>query len=85
MYFVKAEYMDVKDWGVGYYQKDLLHTNLITRLLMYGVKNPNMNHVPHGSVYGVFRRTPSSPLEIGMAPVGLNSITNRQPVHLIRP
>jgi hypothetical protein len=79
---VQAGYMDAKDWGAGYYANDLLHTNLITRLLMYGYDSPNAGHVPHGRVYGVHRPTRGAPLTIGMAPIGLDSPNFiRQPKH----
>ena len=81
---VQAGYMDVKDWGTGYYQNGLLHTNLITRCLMYGTWSPNRGHIPHGSVHGVHRPTPGAALTIGMAPVGLDKLS-QQPKHPYKP
>ena len=79
---VRASYLDPKDWGAGYYSENLQHTNLVQRLLMYGVRSSTKGYIPHGSVYGVHRPTPSDPLTIGMAPIGLDKPTfTRQPVH----
>ena len=81
---VKAEYFDPKDWS-PYYPPDLLHTNLITRLLMYGHWVPNKGDIPHGRVYGVYapRDEEGDPLPTtkGMVPVGLQDL-NRQPTHI---
>lgn len=84
---VQAGYMNPKDWGAGYYQRDLLHTNLITRLLMYGYGSADdiRGHIPHGSVYGAYYPRGSNLPVTGMSEVGLNSITNRQPIHANRP
>lgn len=82
---------DEKDWGAGYYQHDLLHTNLLTRLLMHGYYHENMNHVPHGSVYGIHYEwvrigtTWVKQVHKSNAKIGLNSITRRRPEHLTHP
>ena len=83
-----------QDWGAGYYPPDLLQAYLITyRLLMMGYEDPTITttcDIPLGSVYGTwFDRLP--PLfegdvvidvwEQSLAPVGLNSMGNRQPCH----
>jgi len=79
---VKKEYMDTKDWGAGYYQNDLLHTNFITRLLMYGISHGNKGHVPHGDVYGIYRPRGSNQFIKGKVPIGLdNPNFTRQPKH----
>ena len=82
---VKAEYLNPLDWGAGYYNPDLLHTNLITRLLMYGYIHPNQGHIPHGRVHGVYKPRDANgqllPTTKGMTPVGLQDF-NRQPQHL---
>jgi len=81
---VKAAYLDPLDWGAGYYADDLQQTNLITRLLMYGYIHPNMGHIPHGRVYGVYKPRDAAgnllPTTRGMAPVGLKDF-NRNPQH----
>jgi len=79
---VKEEYMP-KDWS-GYYPSGLLHTNLITRLLMYGYLHPDMGDIPGGRVYGVYRPRVNGrllPPVKDMVPVGLQDL-NRQPKHL---
>jgi len=81
---VQAGYLDPNDWGAGYYQKDLQHTNLITRLLMYYTHHDNRGHIPHGKVYGVYRPTRTSPLTIGKASVGLDTL-NPNPAHPAKP
>jgi hypothetical protein len=53
---VKAEYLDPKDWGVGWYDETLQQFDLVKRLLMYGYSNEGRGHIPHGSVYGVYIR-----------------------------
>ena len=83
-----------QDWGGDYYTPGLLQANLITyRLLMMGYEDPlimTTYDMPLGSVYGTwFYRQP--PLfegdiaidiwEQGLAPVGLDSMGNRQPFH----
>ena len=79
---VKEEYMP-KDWS-GYYPPDLQHTNLITRLLMYGYIVPDMGDIPLGRVYGVYRPMVNGRLQPpvkGMAPVGAQDL-KRPPQHL---
>gem|GEM_PF-3508275 len=86
MGFAQASYMDAKDWGTGYYPDNLQHTNLVKRLLMYGVKDSAKGYVPHGSVYGVYNKTWDSlnhkwiP-DIGDVQIGLDKV-NRKPQHL---
>jgi len=79
---VKEEYMP-KDWS-GYYPPGLLHTNLITRLLMYGYRVPGKGDIPLGRIYGVYAPKDEDgdplPTTKGMAPVGLQDL-NRQPMH----
>lgn len=78
---VREEYIP-KDWS-GYYPRGLLHTNLITRLLMYAYIVPDMGDIPLGRVYGVYRPMVNGmlqPPEKGMVPVGLQDL-NRQPEH----
>ena len=70
---VQASYFDPKDWGAGYYEEGLMHTNLIKRLLMYGIRHDDRGHVPHGHVRGVFRPTRTNDYQVGMAPIGLDA------------
>jgi len=79
--------MDDKDWGAGYYQNNLLHTDLITRCLMYYTHHTNRGHIPHGSVYGVYIKEQVylngqwvEIIDIGDVPVGLNKLI-QQPLH----
>jgi len=65
-------YLDSKDRTAGFYDENLLHIELVKRLLMYGVKDANKGYIPHGSVWGVHRLVPGGPLRIEMAPIGLN-------------
>ena len=44
---VKTGYMTQKDWGAGYYDENLQHTDLVKRLLMYGYNEPTKGHVSH--------------------------------------
>ena len=79
---VKAEYLPM-DWS-GYYPQNLSHTNLITRLLMYGYIQPNMGDIPLGRIYGVYRPKVNGqilPPTKDMVPVGIQDL-NRQPKHL---
>ena len=72
------------DWSGDYYPHDLQHTNLITRLLMYGYVREHAVDIPLGRVYGVYRPRGSGgllPPTKGMAPVGIQDL-NRQPQHL---
>jgi len=86
---VKSEYLDPRDWGSGYYPYDLLHTDLIKRLLMYGEGGYGGTGVPHGDVWGVRLITVQigngeyirQPTTEGKARVGLESM-NRNPKHL---
>jgi len=81
--FVKENYMTPKDWGAGLYSKSLLHSDLVKRLLMYGVSDAMKGYIPHGSIYGVYRPTRRAPLTIGMSPIGLDTPTfTRQPKHV---
>jgi len=83
---VQASYLNPQDWGAGYYAENLQHTALIPRLLMYGVWSTTKGYIPHGSVYGVGRQTRTSPLSIGMVPIGLDAPNfTRQPQHRNQP
>ena len=79
---VKEEYFP-QDWSGGYYPSGLLHTNLITRLLMYGYVGPSTIDIPLGRVHGVYRPMVNGqvqPPTKGMVPVGVQDL-NRQPQH----
>ena len=76
----KTQYMHPKDWGAGYYPADTLHTNLVTKLLMYGYMEDDALDIPHGDIRGVYK-LPGVPLIINdIAPVGFTHM-NRNPQH----
>ena len=85
---VKSDYMNAKDWGAGYYPENLMQTNLVKRLLMYGVGNPASDargYIPHESVYGVWYEIVNSQEVVhkgvnDKAPVGLDCMT-KDPKH----
>ncbi|MCL1921216.1 MAG: hypothetical protein FWG50_09105, partial [Kiritimatiellaeota bacterium] len=75
-----ASYMHPKDWAAGYYPGDLLHTNLITRLLMHGYAVDDARCIPYGEVYGVYLPTNATQHVTGMSPVGFKNMI-RNPTH----
>jgi len=76
----RASYMHPKDWAAGYYPRGLLHTNLITRVLMYGYSHDTKGCIPYGDAYGVYLPVNATQLITGMAPVGFKDM-KRNPTH----
>jgi len=84
---VNSNHMVATDWGTGYYDRKLELHNLLPRLLMYGVSNPQKGYIPHGDIYGVYEAQ-WDPVAgqwitaVGMVKVGLDSTGfTRQPKH----
>ena len=71
-----------KDWGAGFYPKDLPLTNIINRLLMNG-SGDGGKVIPRGKVYGVFydKQGINPQYKLDLVPVGLEHCPGPIPKH----
>ena len=78
-----------RDWGEGYYPRNLMQGDLIQRILMYGVSSGPTSYpgidIPSGQVYGLcYTNAPVTGDKIwylDMAKVGQSDISNQTPNH----
>jgi len=64
-----------KDWGGGHYPPGMMQTNVIRRLLMYGIDEAGVQQaldIPTGKVYGLWndRKGGVSDWKLSEVPVG---------------
>lgn len=71
----------VQNWsggeGAGYHEPDLIHAELVRRLLMFYMGNPQKTDIPLEAVTG---RVPGASSD-GFISVGLNDMRSREPRH----
>jgi hypothetical protein len=72
---VKSGGLSPKDWGAGYYDEATQLYDIIQRCIMYGYGDMGVdrNHIPHGSVYGVYNTFVNGETDIGYVEIGLDS------------
>ena len=78
-----------RDWGEGYYPKNLMQVDIIQRILMYGVTSASTSYpgidIPSGQVYGLcYTNAPVTGDKIwylDMAKVGQSDISDQTPNH----